>query len=97
MSIHSRLTSKARWFIRLSVCARVWNALAVAYGTEGKPPVEFRKSRPVSLKAHAVYNEKWLQGLIAEDPGVLGLGDLIVKDVERRQPRAGRLDLLLSG
>jgi hypothetical protein len=58
--------------------------------------VEFRKSRPVSLKAHATYNEKWLQSLIARDPGVLGLGDLIVKDVERRQPRAGRLDLLLS-
>ena len=34
--------------------------------------------------------------LIAEDPSVLGLEDLIVKDVERRQPRAGRLDLLLS-
>jgi hypothetical protein len=59
-------------------------------------PVEFRKSKPVSLKAHAVYNEKWLQGLIAEDTGVLGLGDLVVKDVERRHPRAGRLDLLLS-
>jgi hypothetical protein len=26
------------------------------------------------------------QALIAEDPGVLGLGDLIVKDVERHQP-----------
>jgi hypothetical protein len=58
--------------------------------------VELRKSRPVGLKAHAAYNEKWLQALIAEDPGVLGLGDLIVKDVERRQPRAGRLDMLLS-
>lgn len=58
--------------------------------------MEFRKSRPVSLKAHATYNEKWLQSLIAGDPSVLGLGDLIVKDVERRQPRAGRLDLLLS-
>jgi hypothetical protein len=68
----------------------------LTYGKGRLPPVEFRKSRPVSLKAHAVYNEKWLQGLIAEDPGVLGLGDLIVKDVERRQPRAGRLDLLLS-
>ncbi len=44
--------------------------------------MEFRKSRPVSLKAHAACNEKWLQGLIAEDPGVLGLGDLIVKDLE---------------
>jgi hypothetical protein len=58
--------------------------------------VQFLKSTPVSLKNHGLYNEKWLQGLIAEDPGILGLGDLVVKDVERRQPRAGRLDLLLS-
>jgi hypothetical protein len=58
--------------------------------------MEFRKSKPVSLKTHDTYNEKWLQAQIAEDPGLLGLGDLIVKDIERRQPRAGRLDLLLS-
>jgi hypothetical protein len=74
----------------------VWHALAVDLWKRKAVPVEFRKSKPVSLKAHAVYNEKWLQGVIAEDPSVLGLGDLIVKDVERRQPRAGRLDLLLS-
>jgi hypothetical protein len=37
-----------------------------------------------------------LQKLIAEDPSLLGLGDLMVKDVKRRQPRAGRLDLLLG-
>jgi hypothetical protein len=53
--------------------------------------MEFRKSRPVSLKAHETYNEKWLQNLLVEDPTLLGLGDLVVKDVERRQPRAGRL------
>ncbi len=41
-------------------------------------------------------NEKWLQERIVADTGLLGLGDLVVKDVERRQPRAGRLDLLLS-
>ena len=57
--------------------------------------MEYRKSRPVSLKAHETYNEKWLQGLVAEDPSILGLGDLVLKDAERRQPR-GRLDLLLS-
>lgn len=56
----------------------------------------FTKSKPVSLKAHAVYNEKWLQAVLSEDTSLLGLGDLVVKDVERRQPRAGRLDLLLS-
>lgn len=58
--------------------------------------MQYTKSKPVSLKTHAVFNEKWLQQRIAEDPTLLGLGDLIVKDVERRQPRAGRLDLLMS-
>ena len=47
------------------------------------------------MKAHDGFNEKWLQARLAEDPGLLGLGDLEIKDVERRQPRAGRLDLLL--
>ncbi len=55
----------------------------------------FVKAKPVSLKNHADYREKWLQDLIVDDPTILGLGDLTVKDVERRQPRAGRLDLLL--
>jgi hypothetical protein len=52
--------------------------------------------KPLSLKTHPVYNEKWLHAILVDDPGLLGLGDLVVKDVERRQPRAGRLDLLLS-
>jgi hypothetical protein len=58
--------------------------------------MQFVRSKVVSLKAHDTYNEKWLQNLIADDPTVLGLGQLDVKDVERRQPRAGRLDLLLA-
>ena len=58
--------------------------------------MEYKKSKPVSLKVHPVFTEKWLQQRIVEDPSLLGLGDLVVKDVERRQPRAGRLDLLLS-
>lgn len=41
-------------------------------------------------------SEKWVQDRIAEDPTILGLGDLILKDSERRQPHAGRLDLLLQ-
>lgn len=40
--------------------------------------------------------EKWVQQHIADDPSLLGLGDLILKDKERSQPRAGRLDLLLQ-
>ncbi len=52
-------------------------------------------AKTISLKAHQDYNEKWLQKLIAEDPAVLGLGELEVRDAERPQPFAGRLDLLL--
>lgn len=37
-----------------------------------------------------------MQGQIADDPTILGLGDLILRDKERIQPRAGRLDLLLQ-
>lgn len=57
-----------------------------------------RYARPdrVSLKGHPELNERWLQERIAEDPSILGLGDLILKDKERPQPRAGRLDLLLQ-
>lgn len=57
--------------------------------------MEYVRSRRVSLKAHPKFNEKWLQQQITADSTLLGLGDLDVKDVERRQPRAGRLDVLL--
>lgn len=57
--------------------------------------MKYQKSVRVSLKADPQLNEKWLQQQIASDVEVLGLGDLVVKDVERRQPRSGRLDVLL--
>ena len=40
-------------------------------------------------------DEKWVQARIVDNPRLLGLGDLSVKDKERMQPGAGRLDLLL--
>jgi hypothetical protein len=49
----------------------------------------------VALKGHMQLNEKWLQSRIVDDPTILGLGDLDVKDLERQQPHAGRLDMLL--
>ncbi len=58
--------------------------------------LKYVKFEKLSLKNHAVYNEKWLQERIAEDPTILGLGDLILKDKERVQPSGGRLDLLLQ-
>jgi hypothetical protein len=48
------------------------------------------------LRAHPEYTEKWVQKLIADDPSILGLGDLVLRDQERLHPRAGRLDLLLQ-
>ncbi len=56
---------------------------------------KYVKPEFISLKGHPELNEKWIQSKIAEDPSVLGLGDLILKDTERTQPSGGRLDLLL--
>lgn len=56
----------------------------------------YEKSEFISLARHSELNEKWIQERIASDPKILGLGDLILKDRERMQPRAGRLDLLLQ-
>lgn len=54
------------------------------------------KPERISLTNHPQVKESWIQQQIAEDPSLLGLGDLIMKDKERMQPRAGRLDLLLQ-
>lgn len=54
------------------------------------------KPERVWLKEHQTFNERWVQQIIADDPAILGLGDLILKDKERIQLRAGRLDLLLQ-
>lgn len=48
------------------------------------------------LRTHPEYSEKWVQQRIADDPSILGLGDLVLRDQERIHPRAGRLDLLLQ-
>ena len=58
--------------------------------------IPYIKPEKIWLKGHPELNEKWVQEIIAEDPSILGLGDLILKDKERIQPRAGRLDLLLQ-
>jgi len=48
------------------------------------------------LKNNLEITEKVIQEIIANDPIILGLGDLILKDIERIQPQAGTLDLLLQ-
>jgi len=54
------------------------------------------KIETVSIKDHPELNEAWVRQVIADDPTILGLGDLVLRDKERAQPRAGRLDLLLQ-
>jgi hypothetical protein len=56
---------------------------------------KYVKSQVISLKNHPELTEKWVQARIADDPSMLGLGDLTLKDSERPQPSGGRLDLLL--
>jgi predicted transport protein len=57
---------------------------------------KYVKPERVSLKSHPELTEFWVQGIIADDPTILGLGDLVLRDKERPQPRTGRLDLLLQ-
>lgn len=59
-------------------------------------PINLIKPEKINLSNHPSLNEKWVQEIIASDPSILGLGDLILKDKERIQSKAGRLDLLLQ-
>jgi hypothetical protein len=55
---------------------------------------KYVKAEPTSL-SDAGLDEKWLQDHIFEEPSILGLGEVEVIERERRQEKAGRLDLLL--
>ena len=54
------------------------------------------KLKQVQLKNHISLNERWVQDVIADDPSILGIGDVVLKDRERSHRNAGRLDLLLQ-
>lgn len=54
------------------------------------------KLTPINLRSHPKINEKWVHDVIADDPQIIGLGDVILKDRERIHVGAGRLDLLLQ-
>ena len=58
--------------------------------------IRYTKPERIDLRGRREYDEKWVQGIIAADPSVLGLGDVVLRDQERAQPSAGRLDLLLQ-
>jgi hypothetical protein len=54
------------------------------------------KLNTIQLRNHLTLNERWVQDVISEDPNILGVGNVVLIDRERIQPRAGRLDLLLQ-
>src|SRR5947209_6176438 len=56
--------------------------------------MKYVKPERVLLAGHPELNERLVQERIAEDPALLGPGDLILKNKERLHPHAGRLDLL---
>jgi hypothetical protein len=53
------------------------------------------KSVPISLREAGI-TENWLERHIADDPTILPLGDVEFVDRQRKQEKAGRLDLLLK-
>jgi len=55
---------------------------------------KYVKHQKLLLKTHSDFNERWVQEKIAEDPSILGIGELILKDKERNQPGAGRFEVL---
>ena len=56
----------------------------------------YSTSEKINLKNHPDLNEIWLQDRIAENPQIIGLGELELIDRERKQHKSGRLDLLLA-
>jgi len=58
--------------------------------------MKYERLEKISIRNHPELSERWVQDRIADDPSILGLGDVILKDKERPQPNAGRLDLLLQ-
>ena len=58
--------------------------------------MKYIRPERIWIKDNPELDEQWVQERISDDPTILGLGELVLKDKERIQPRAGRLDLLLQ-
>lgn len=67
--------------------------IAAVAPEDGKP--KLTKATPVSLREAGV-TESWLEDAIEKDPTILHLGEVTVIQRQRRQEKAGRLDLLLE-
>lgn len=58
--------------------------------------MKYVPSRVISLKKSPDHSEKTLQEAIANNPEILGLGEITLRETERRQLNGGRLDLLFD-
>lgn len=58
--------------------------------------MDYVTHRRIDMRRDPSVSERWLQERLRDDTTLLGLGEVDIKDVERRQPGAGRLDLLLE-
>ena len=58
--------------------------------------MQYVKPKYISLKANGEFDEKWIQDLIADDPGILGLGELSLVSREKSLPGGGRVDFILG-
>jgi hypothetical protein len=62
----------------------------------GEKAMKFVQPEKIRLKGHPELTEKWVEDQLVANPALLGLGELTVRDRQRNQPSAGRLDLLLQ-
>lgn len=58
--------------------------------------MEYTTHTTISIKDNSILNEAWIQELIANNPSILGLGELNLISKEKILPGGGRLDLLLG-
>jgi len=58
--------------------------------------MELVSLKTISLKDRSDIDERWIQDRIADDPSILGLGDLRVYARERVLPGSGRVDFVLE-
>ena len=57
--------------------------------------MDYVPHRRIDMRRELSVSERWLHEQLLADPTLLGLGEVDVKDSERRQAAGGRLDLLL--
>jgi hypothetical protein len=58
--------------------------------------MQYFKPKYISMKSSNEFTEKWIQNQIADDPGILGLGDLSLITRGKTLPGGGRVDLILG-